>query len=401
MLAVAFSAAIAIPLLATPLVRRLALRFGAVDRKTRRKIHDRDVPRLGGIAIAAGFFVSISILAFFVQAQTNAPSRWLALIGGSLAMLALGIYDDLRGASAAQKLVVQTAVAVVAWAAGLRFGAGHALVIPPLVSLILTVGWVVGVTNAMNLIDGLDGLASGIAMQSLATIALCAWHHREPTLAIAIIVLICAVGGFLRHNFHPAAIFMGDSGSLLLGYVVSVASLWVSQKATTVAGAFFPIVMLGLPLLDTWLAVLRRLSRGQKITAGDLEHIHHRVLAVGRSQTRSVLILYSVGFVFSLLATLSAFDVLPGIPWLPLVVALAVAAAFVGWLRLMKPPRDLDVVAIRRRNLLVRRALVDLEGTLQRCTQEADLEEALRRFHDTVHDEFPSKRAVQAQVQSL
>jgi UDP-GlcNAc:undecaprenyl-phosphate GlcNAc-1-phosphate transferase len=408
-LAAVFSAAIAVPLLLTPLVRRMANRMGALDRRTPRKIHVREVPRLGGIAIAAGFFIAVSILLLLCgrnldQQIDRDGARLMALLGGAIVMLALGIYDDLYSASAKTKLVVEISVAVLAWVAGLRIGhSGEALVIAPILSLFLTVGWVVGVTNAINLMDGLDGLASGIAMLALATTALCAWHFGEPMVLILSIVMVCAVAGFLRHNLHPASIFMGDSGSLLVGYVVAIASLWVSMRARTVPGAFFPVVMLGLPLLDTSLSMLRRFSRGQRIMSGDLEHVHHRVLAIAGTQTRAVLILYRVAFLFSLFSALVAFSDGAPASWLLLAIAVGLAAAFVGWLHVRRPASFLDVVAIRRRNLLVRRALVDLESELQGCTREHDVRDALRSFQDTVHDAFRPQREppVEAKIQQL
>jgi UDP-GlcNAc:undecaprenyl-phosphate GlcNAc-1-phosphate transferase len=340
-LALAFLIALA----ATPWVLRLALRLGAVDKKSTAKIHPREVPRLGGLAIALGFYVPVLGLALRVnvyQAEIYAhPRRVIALLAGGVAILLLGVFDDLRGARAWQKLIVQVPVAALVWLAGVRIGgatgpSGHALMMPEWLSLIATVAWIVVVVNALNLIDGLDGLASGLALESLVVVALCAWHRDDPALALFALCLAGSVGGFLVHNFHPATIFMGDSGSMFLGYVLAVSTAWTSQKAATLVGTVLPALALGLPLLDTSMAVVRRALRGQTILRGDLDHIHHRLLARGLGQKRSVLLLYAVGLLFNALAVALVFVGPAWLEW-PLVGAGVIAAlAFARWIG---PPR--------------------------------------------------------------
>jgi UDP-GlcNAc:undecaprenyl-phosphate GlcNAc-1-phosphate transferase len=340
-LALAFLLALA----ATPWVLRLALRLGAVDKKSTAKIHPREVPRLGGLAIALGFYVPVLGLALRVnvyQAEIYAhPRRVIALLAGGVAILLLGVFDDLRGARAWQKLIVQVPVAALVWLAGVRIGgatgpSGHALLMPAWLSLIATVAWIVVVVNALNLIDGLDGLASGLALESLVVVALCAWHRDDPALALFALCLAGSVGGFLVHNFHPATIFMGDSGSMFLGYVLAVSTAWTSQKAATLVGTVLPALALGLPLLDTSMAVVRRMLRGQTILRGDLDHIHHRLLGRGLGQKRSVLLLYAVGLVFNALAVALVFVGPAWLEW-PLVgVGVIAALAFARWIG---PPR--------------------------------------------------------------
>jgi UDP-GlcNAc:undecaprenyl-phosphate GlcNAc-1-phosphate transferase len=326
---------------ATPFAARIARRVGAVDLRTRRKIHAADVPRFGGIAIAFAFYVPVLVLALrvnlFQKALYAQPSRAAALLGGGLVILALGIFDDIRGARAWQKLMIQIPVAIFAWWAGIRIGgtagpSGEFLAFSSAISLVTTVFWITAVINAINLIDGLDGLASGIALQALATTALCAWHREEPALALLTLVLAGSVGGFLIHNFNPAKIFMGDSGSMFLGYVLAVASVWSSQKAATTVALVLPAVALGLPLLDTLMAIVRRIASRRPVFVGDLDHVHHRLMRIGWSQRRTVLVLYGVGLIFSGLASTLIFLNDHRLQW-PLVGVGALAAlAFSVWL---------------------------------------------------------------------
>jgi UDP-GlcNAc:undecaprenyl-phosphate GlcNAc-1-phosphate transferase len=325
----------------TPFVLKLAIRLGAVDKQTADKIHAGNIPRLGGLAIAAGFYLPVLGLGLRVNLYAGLiyeqPRRVAALLGGGLAILLLGIYDDLRGARAWQKLLVQVPVAALAWWAGIRIGstedpAGHLLVFPAVISLLTTVAWCVVVVNAINLIDGLDGLASGIALQALVATALCAWHRDDPALALFAICLSGALGGFLVHNFHPATIFMGDSGSMLIGWVIAVTTAWSSQKAATTVGVVLPVVALGLPLLDTSIAFSRRALGRRNPLRGDLDHVHHRLLRRGWSHRRAVLTLYGVGFFFSALSVVLVYTNEPRLDWPLIGVAAVVALGFARWL---------------------------------------------------------------------
>jgi UDP-GlcNAc:undecaprenyl-phosphate GlcNAc-1-phosphate transferase len=307
--ALAFLLAVAL----TPMVRRLALVVGAVDAAGTGKIHRGEVPRLGGVAIAAAFYLPVAGLALrsnlFSGSLYADPRRIGALLGGGFVILLLGIFDDLVSASAWKKLLVQIPVAVMVWWAGIRVSGfstpmGASLSLGPVLSFVLTVVWIVGVVNAINLIDGLDGLAAGVALLALGAVATCAWHRQEPVLALLSVVLGGAVGGFLVHNRHPASVFMGDSGSMFLGFVLAVASIWSSQKRATIVGVVLPALALGLPLLDTSLAVWRRLMSRKPLLTGDLDHIHHRLLAGGASHRRAVLTMYGISLFFSALSVL-------------------------------------------------------------------------------------------------
>jgi UDP-GlcNAc:undecaprenyl-phosphate GlcNAc-1-phosphate transferase len=340
-----FFLAFLIALVATPWVLTTCVRYGLYDKRDG-KIHKREVPRLGGLAIAAGFYAPVLGLALRVNLyQQNVyqqPYRVIALLGGGVAILLLGVYDDLRGARAWQKLLVQIPVAVCVWLAGVRIGGttaltGQTLALPAWLSLCATVAWIVIVVNAINLIDGLDGLASGLVLESLIVVSICAWHREDPALALFALCLSGSVAGFLVHNFHPATIFMGDSGSMFLGYVLAVSAAWTSQKAATLVGAVLPAIAIGLPLLDTSMAILRRAARGQQIMRGDLDHIHHRLMGRGLGQRGSVLLLYGVGALFNAVALALIYAVPTWLEW-PLVGAAVIAA--IGFARWLGPPRQ-------------------------------------------------------------
>lgn len=299
--AVAFLLSMILAAVLTPRVRDLALARGWLDHAVgSRKIHGRPVPRVGGLAIVLGFFAPILTL-FLVrtgQSQllwTDAP-RTAALLVGGLCIAALGVWDDLRGAGALVKFGVQALVAAGLWGMGFRVETiampfGGALSVG-LLSLPLTVFWIVGVTNAMNLIDGLDGLAGGVALFALGTSFVVAFARGETTMALFSAALAGSVLGFLFYNWNPASIFMGDTGSMFLGYVLAAGSILTHQKSSTAVALLVPIVALGLPITDTLLAIGRRAWRGRPLFSADREHIHHKLLGLGLSQRQAVLVLW-------------------------------------------------------------------------------------------------------------
>jgi UDP-GlcNAc:undecaprenyl-phosphate GlcNAc-1-phosphate transferase len=394
-----FSAAFVLAFALTPFVRRLALHLGAVDAISHRKIHARDVPRLGGVAIALAFFVPLLVLGLrwnlFQQRLYQDPTRLVALFGGGLVILGLGVYDDLCGATAIKKLAVQVPVAMLAWWAGIRVGgtsepSGGFMQFGAVMSLVLTTVWITGVVNAINLIDGLDGLASGIALQALAAIALCAWHRDEPVLALVALVLGGGVGGFLVHNFHPASVFMGDSGSMFIGYVIAVTSVWSAQKGATVVGVVLPAVALGLPLLDTSLAVWRRMATHRPIFSADLDHIHHRFLSIGWSHARTVLTLYGVGLFFSGLSVLLIYSDNRQLVWPVAVAAMAAALGLARWLGYLGPTGRGITPEAQRKNLVLRRALHLLERRLAVALTEDEISSAVTDFDESADEALGS-----------
>lgn len=299
---VAFLMALGICAMLTSPVLHLAQRLRLLDEPDGdRKIHTNAIPRLGGIAIVIGFLSPLIALLFytndFAEQLRGNTARVQAFFGGALAIGALGIYDDIRGASAWQKLIVQAVVGVALWSAGLRFdsfslfGTAHTL---GLLSLPVTMLWIAGIVNAMNLIDGMDGLAAGVAVFASLALFLIALMDANPMLALFAAVMGGSCLGFLLYNFSPALIFMGDSGSMSIGYMFAVAALWSAEKRSTVLALSLPIMALGLPILDTVLAFGRRALRGKSPFHSDREHIHHRLLDSGMSPRQAVLTLYLV-----------------------------------------------------------------------------------------------------------
>jgi UDP-GlcNAc:undecaprenyl-phosphate/decaprenyl-phosphate GlcNAc-1-phosphate transferase len=308
---IGFVLALAVAAIMTPLMVRVGYAIGAVDHPGEaRKIHDRAIPRIGGIAVALGFFAPLIGLAIY----TNDISRLIyadghmivGLILGACAILLLGVYDDVRGAGALLKLSVQSAVAVGLWFSGFRI---ELLGLPlggvvqtSSVSLPLTVLWVVGVINALNLIDGLDGLAAGVALLSALVLLGVAFIEGAVLLCLLTCTLAGALAGFLFYNFNPARIFLGDSGSMFLGLILAATSLWTQRKGATAAALLVPVLALGLPILDTTLSIVRRIGKGQSPFRADRDHLHHRLLALGLSHRNAVLTLYTVSGVFALAA---------------------------------------------------------------------------------------------------
>jgi len=311
--------------LSTPLVIRLAHRLGAVDAPGTRKVHHTPIPRIGGLAVFIGFSSGLAFAAYATGNLFPVPQvsvYWWGLALAATFVLLVGLIDDARGLCFRWKFAAQIAAATFVWLCGFRIDTltnpllGGSLDVG-VWSLPLTVLWVVGITNAVNLIDGLDGLATGITLITTLTVGVIAFMRGEFGTAAASITLAGALAGFLRFNFNPARIFLGDSGSMFLGFVLAVTAARGSQKGPTVVALFVPLLVLGLPLMDTGLAILRRLywlaarGVGAPSTAGymmrnftqiflpDRSHIHHRLLELGLSQRRAVIVLYVVASVFA------------------------------------------------------------------------------------------------------
>ena len=313
----AFIMAMAVTAMLTPLVRRAALSLGAVDEPAARRVHTRRVPRLGGVAIVAGFFVPLLVLfglrthagvVFFSTVRVS-----VGLIVGALLVVAAGLVDDLKGLSAKAKLAIQTAAAVAAFAGGMRV---DGIDLPGIgafslgwLALPATVVWIVGIVNAMKLIDGLDGLAAGVAFFACLTNFTIASLTGNLYILLISASLGGAVVGFLFYNFNPAKIFMGDSGSMFLGFVLGSASLLGAgtQKSPTLIGIVVPILALGLPITDMLMTIARRFLARRSIFAADRGHIHHRLLDMGLTHRRSVLSLYVLSVAFTIVALVAYF----------------------------------------------------------------------------------------------
>jgi UDP-GlcNAc:undecaprenyl-phosphate GlcNAc-1-phosphate transferase len=296
----AFATSLIASLALTYLVRERATRAGIFDPTDERKLHTRKIPRVGGVAIFLSVTVALAVLAVRggFEGVGLASSKLTVIVIGGAATFLLGLYDDLRQMRARYKFAVQIGIAIAIFAAGVRI---DTIALPligqigfnPVMGLFFTIFWFVGLTNAFNLIDGLDGLASGAAMFALTTMFVVATINGQAGAALVTLSVAGATLGFLRYNFHPASIFLGDSGSLFLGFMLAGIGAISSQKGSTVVAIAIPLVSLGLPVLDTSLAIARRFLRGQPIFSADRGHIHHRLLSLGHSPRNVALLMYA------------------------------------------------------------------------------------------------------------
>ena len=305
-----FVGAVLLSFVATRMIRELANRKGWVAIATSdRHIHRQPIPRLGGVAIYISFgIVTISLIAFssYSQFEIGITPRLLfdILIAGTIVFL-LGLYDDFRPVSPFIKVVVQSIAAFILYFQGSGifqsslFGReSHS----GWFALPVTILWVLLITNAFNLIDGLDGLAAGSALFSTVTVFVVGVINGNLMVALLTITMAGAILGFLRFNFNPATIFLGDCGSLFIGFMLSAFALVGSQKTPTIVAVAIPLVSFGLPILDTTISVVRRFISGQPLFGADREHIHHKLLERGLSQKQTVIVLYGVSAVCGLLS---------------------------------------------------------------------------------------------------
>lgn len=319
----------AISFAATPIVKSFAQKVGAIDvPRDARRVHDHPIPRMGGMAIFLGFLISVLL---FVD--ISRPVRGILL--GAVLIVACGAIDDIVSLNAWIKLAVQVAAAIVAVAHGVVievfrnpniFSENEALVLGAL-AVPVTVIWIVGITNSVNLIDGLDGLAVGVSTIASTTMFVVALLVSEGNVAVILAALMGACLGFMPYNLNPAKIFMGDAGSLLLGYVLSTVSVVGMFKFYAIVTFVVPILALALPLFDTLCAIIRRLLRGQSPMHPDRGHLHHRLIDMGLSQKQAVAVLYSISAVLGLCAVVLATS---GTVRICLLVVAVLAAVAVG-----------------------------------------------------------------------
>ncbi|CAN5830471.1 MAG: undecaprenyl/decaprenyl-phosphate alpha-N-acetylglucosaminyl 1-phosphate transferase [Gemmatimonadetes bacterium] len=314
-LVIACVAAVLASLLVTPFVVRTAVARGLYDMPLDgRRMHTRPIPRVGGVAVFAAMALGLLAVAFSGTEAQLSSEQWRFFIGillGAAVVFAAGLWDDLRGLSPVLKLTAQSLAAVVVFAFGFRieilsFGASGELLLGAL-ALPVTILWVVGVTNAFNLIDGLDGLATGIAIVALGTILAVAVALGNLEVVVVCVALLGALLGFLRYNFSPARIFLGDSGSQFIGFMLAVLSVHGSLKSATAVLVIIPLFALALPLLDTMLAIARRWLRGTPLSGADARHIHHRLLARGLTHGRAAVVLYLIATLLAILGLSLAF----------------------------------------------------------------------------------------------
>jgi UDP-GlcNAc:undecaprenyl-phosphate/decaprenyl-phosphate GlcNAc-1-phosphate transferase len=355
-------------LLLTPVFRDLALRWGWVDKPDcNRKLHTAPVPRIGGIPIVLSYAGSFGILLLIglrgsLIVQLPLPLFW-KLLPAALLVLVTGLLDDLFGLKPWQKLLGLTVAAGLACSGGLRIQnlAGHE--IQDALGMPLTILGLVGCANAFNLIDGVDGLASGVGLLATLTILVAGLLHGDAGLVIATAPLAGALFGFLRFNFNPASIFLGDCGSLWVGFMLGCYGVIWSQKSATVLGITAPLMALSIPLLDTALSIARRFLRRQPIFGADHGHIHHRLLDRGLTPRRVALLLYAAGGLaacFSLLQS-SAWNGFGG-----LVIALFCGGVWIGIQYLGYQEFGIAARLLRQNSF---RSMVQSQLSLRRCEE--------------------------------
>ncbi len=372
-----FAAALLLSLLLTRYVRNAATARGwvavpALDRH----LHSTPLPRLGGVAIFLAFLLSVGIALlvgwWYPGLRFSSKTLITILLPGCLIFL-LGVYDDIHTVGPYFKFTVQALAGAMLFAGGLRildlpvlFGYRH---FSWFVGLPLTILWVLAITNAFNLIDGLDGLAAGSALFSTLVVFVVALVSQSPLVSLMTLALAGAIVGFLRYNFNPATIFLGDCGSLFIGFMLSALALQGAQKAPTIIAVAIPVVSFGLPILETALSVVRRFISGRPVFTADREHIHHKLLQRGLSHRQVVILLYAVSAIFALL---SLFLLWPTGSTLGLVLAVLGTGIWMGVQHLnylefgeirRVAQRTIEQRQIFINNLAIRRATEELKVT--------------------------------------
>ena len=318
-IAIAFMIAFITSFMMTPQTIKLAKKIGAIDTpKDERRINKIPMPRLGGLAVIAGFIISIVYLLIVMTiegnidlSQENYHVKLLGFALGGLVICSVCFYDDIKGAKAIVKLIAQIIAAVIVVKCGLIIDSINIPFIKisgenELFYQILTICWIIGITNAMNLIDGLDGLSTGISIISCMSLLIIFALNGSPLISIILITALCgSLVGFLPFNFNPAKTFIGDTGSNFLGYCLSIISILGIAKTYTAIVIVAPLIVLALPLFDTVFAIVRRLINGKSLKAiiqPDANHLHHKMLQKGFTQKQAVLILYGFSAILGMFA---------------------------------------------------------------------------------------------------
>lgn len=361
-IAIAFLLAFITAFVITPHTIRLAKKVGAIDLPEERRVNNKATPRLGGLAVIAGFIVSsiYLIIAMNLEKTVNlfsAENYYLKLIGFFLGIIILAIFcyiDDVKGLPAIVKLMGQVIAAIIIVIFGIRIDEtnisfiDNILMLNPIFVYILTIGWIIGITNAINLIDGLDGLSSGITLISCISLIIIFSLNKSPVIAIVLITALAgAILGFLPYNFNPAKTFIGDVGAQFLGFSLAIISILGVAKTYTAIVLIAPIIVLALPILDTLFAIIRRVIKGKSFKAifkPDKGHLHHKLMKFGFTQKQAVLLLYGVS------ATLGMFAIIlleSGI-WKAISFALMIVSIFAmgykDFLKLVNSKNDLKLL---------------------------------------------------------
>ena len=321
-IAITFLLAFIVAFMATPYTIKIAHKVGAVDvPKDERRMHKKAMPKFGGPAVILGFLVSVTYLLIVMSMENTInlfgpESYGMKLLGMFLGIVVLSItcvIDDIKTIRPIAKLIGQIVGAVIAVSFGIRLGEFNLSFInnpfiEEIISCVITIGWIVGVTNAINLIDGLDGLSSGISVISAISLLVIFVLNGSPLISIVLVTALAgALVGFLPFNFTPAKTFLGDTGSNFLGFSLSIISILGVAKTYTFAVIVLPLIVLGLPIFDTLWAIIRRLIKGKSIKAifkADKGHLHHRIVSKGFGQKQTVLILYGLSATFGIFAVI-------------------------------------------------------------------------------------------------
>jgi len=316
--------AFVIVFISMPLVIKIAYKIGAIDKPDNRKVHHHTMPRLGGLAIFISFLICIILF-------IGVKGPLLGVVCGASIIFIVGMLDDIYQLSPWLKLLGQCAAAAVA----IYFGVVVEFLTNPFdgllnlgyLSIPVTLLWIVGVSNAINLIDGLDGLAGGVSAIAGLTMGIVALMQGQVEVAMVAFVLVAAIAGFIPYNFYPAKIFMGDCGSNLLGFLLACIAILGTAKSAALISLFIPIVILGIPIFDTFFAIIRRINNKVPIFKPDKNHLHHRLMALGMSHRKSVYVIYIISGFFSAVAVTLTFITEPRAT---LVLALLLMAIVMG-----------------------------------------------------------------------
>lgn len=360
-IAIAFLLAFITSFVMVPYTIKLAKKVGAIDYPSDRRVNKRPIPRIGGIAVVLGFLVSAIYLIITMSIEgslelDNQENYKMKLLGFLLGIIVLGIFalmDDIKNLKPWQKLIAQIVAAIIIYIFGIRIDEINEITIPTVFSFILTVGWIVGITNAINLIDGLDGLSSGISLISCISLLIIFATNDSPIISIILITALAgAISGFLPFNLNPAKTFIGDIGAQFLGFSLATISILGVAKTVTLVVLIAPMLVLALPIFDTIFAIIRRIVKGKSIKAvfqADKGHLHHRLMKRGFSQKQAVAILYGASATLGMFAVILIDD---GI-WKALSFALIVVAVIAVGYKELKNFKNEEIKNIkenRRKN---------------------------------------------------
>jgi UDP-GlcNAc:undecaprenyl-phosphate/decaprenyl-phosphate GlcNAc-1-phosphate transferase len=375
---ICFLSSILLSLCSTYWMRRYATDRGWVAKpELDRHVHTRSVPRLGGVAIFGSFMI-VAGLAMLLPRSSGLrlvlPAHTIVgILGSALIIFLLGLYDDIRFVGPFWKFGIQAIAAFLLYAGGVGihrldlFSAGHPL--STVIGLPLTVVWILLITNAFNLIDGLDGLAAGSAFFSTIVVFVTSLLVPNATVTLLTIALAGVILGFLRFNFHPASIFLGDSGSTFIGFMLATLALAGSEKAPTMIAVAIPVVSFGFPILDVALSVSRRFLGGKPLFSGDGDHIHHKLLKRGLSQRGAVLVLYGVTAVFALLSLVILHDAAMIALVLTVIgLGIGLGVQYLGYAEFVELQNLLRKTAVKKRSVADNVAVRHAIEALNSCT---------------------------------